>query len=162
MSAIYRILTDQRLVEVRKRNKIIGYIHSNNLNLDNKQASLDALSFTERTTMHLRNRHKIYRRHECIWCGNDLGLAGCKTGKMKVSCGQDCGQSYRLFMQRLESILESNDYPKRLKIFVEYCLIQMIFRVPAKRLKDQLNNASKWKPVLEVPLRQKHANKKPK
>lgn len=155
MSAIYRILTDQKLIEIKRRNKIIGYIHSNQLDLENKRASIDALSVNEFILMKSRNRHKIYRKHECIWCGNDLALAGNKTGKVKVSCGQDCGQSYRLFMKRLETILLSDDYQKRLKLFAEYCLIQMIFRVPSKRLNEQLKNACRWKPVIQVEVLQK-------
>lgn len=155
MSAIYRILTDQKLIEIKRRNKIIGYTHSNQLDLSNKQASIDALSVSELVLMKSRNRHKIYRKHQCVWCCNDLALVGNKTGKIKVSCGQDCGQSYRLFMQRIESILVSDTSEKRLKLFAEYCLIQMIFRVPAKRLKLQLNNAIRWKPVIQVEVLQK-------
>lgn len=127
-NGIYRVLSDQ----------------DSNIDCSNKGLSLAILSSKELEDLRFINKQRPYRYKHCLWCGGSLDVKLNKTGKEKNYCDAHCNRLHSVFAVRLETdYFESTD--PRVQIFREYCLIQMIFRVPCSKLYERLKKISKRK-----------------
>lgn len=144
---IYRLLSKQNLVFIKEEKK---WKHVNpDIDLENKQASFDAMSKSEIVLVRMKNRHKIYRRKNCDFCGSDLRHDQSKTGRKKRCCDANCTRKFILFAYRLYGSIDAENPNQRIvNMFKEYCLIQLLFRVPAQKLSDPLKKVYRKKEIL--------------
>lgn len=131
---------------------IYGILSNKEIDLDveNKIASYDALSKVELVTIKLQNRHKVYRRCTCLWCGHALNHQENKTGKIKKYCNSYCNRRYLDFIIKIMPEERKKKKFTKIDLFKQYCLIRLVFASPAEPLNEQLKKVSRKKELLTV------------
>ena len=132
--AIYGILSKQEL----------------EIDLSNKAASFDALSKVELVTMKLANRHRVYRKNDCLWCGHALNIQENKTGKIKKYCAYNCNRRYLDFLIKIMPTGKPKKRFTKMDLFKQYCLIRLVFASPAEPLNEQFKKVSRKKELITI------------